>query len=150
MKLTKKQKAFADEYLANGLNATQAAIAAGYSENTANVIGCENLTKLNIKKYIEKRLSSIDKERIASQQEILEFFTDSMRNANTQKERRLAAEDLAKYYKLFTQNIEISGPNGGPIQQEVNLNNLTDEELDEIEHILNKITDNGTGKEGES
>jgi phage terminase small subunit len=44
MKLTAKQQAFCEEYLVD-LNATQAAIRAGYSPKTANVIGPENLAK---------------------------------------------------------------------------------------------------------
>ncbi len=43
--LTQKQEAFARNYVANGFNATQAAISAGYSEDTAQSIGAENLTK---------------------------------------------------------------------------------------------------------
>jgi phage terminase small subunit len=50
-KLTAKQEAFCEEYLID-LNATQAAIRAGYSEDTAAVIGCENLTKPNIQEFI--------------------------------------------------------------------------------------------------
>lgn len=45
--LTPKQQRFVAEYLID-LNATQAAIRAGYSERTAKAIGCENLTKPNI------------------------------------------------------------------------------------------------------
>ena len=44
MKLTPKQKAFADEYLICG-NVTEAAKKAGYSGKTAAVIGNENLKK---------------------------------------------------------------------------------------------------------
>ncbi len=43
-KLTPKQQRFVDEYLID-LNATQAAIRAGYSKNSARQIGVENLTK---------------------------------------------------------------------------------------------------------
>lgn len=43
-KLTDKQARFVEEYLID-LNATQAAIRAGYSEETARQIGAENLTK---------------------------------------------------------------------------------------------------------
>lgn len=43
-KLTKKQKDFC-KYLASGLNATQAALKAGYSKKTARFIASENLTK---------------------------------------------------------------------------------------------------------
>ena len=55
-KLTKKQQLFVDEYLID-LNATQAAIRAGYSVNTAAEIGCENLTKPNIQEAIAKAMA---------------------------------------------------------------------------------------------
>ena len=44
MAMTDKQAAFVREYLID-LNATQAAIRAGYSEKTARAIGHENLGK---------------------------------------------------------------------------------------------------------
>lgn len=50
--LTEKQKRFCEEYMVD-LNATQAAIRAGYSEHTAPTIGCENLIKPNIQSYIQ-------------------------------------------------------------------------------------------------
>ncbi len=52
-KLTAKQSAFVDEYLKD-LNATQAAIRAGYSAKTAGQIGEENLKKPEIALAIEK------------------------------------------------------------------------------------------------
>lgn len=52
-KLTHKQERFITEYLID-LNATQAAIRSGYSEKTAAVVGCENLTKPNIQEAIQK------------------------------------------------------------------------------------------------
>lgn len=51
--LEPRQQLFVDEYLVD-LNATQAAIRAGYSENSARAIGCENLTKPNIANAIAK------------------------------------------------------------------------------------------------
>ena len=54
--LTPKQQRFVEEYLID-LNATQAAIRAGYSEKTAAVIGAENLIKPNIAKAIEEAQS---------------------------------------------------------------------------------------------
>jgi len=56
MKLTPKQQLFVDEYLFD-LNATQAAIRAGYSTHTAKDIGCENLAKPSIKVEIDKALA---------------------------------------------------------------------------------------------
>ena len=106
--LTEKQKIFADEYLID-FNATRAAIAAGYSKRSAEVIGWENLRKPKIRQYLQKRLASKQADRIAKQDEILEFYTKSMRDPQIdQKERRLAAENLSKYYQMFTQKIEIT------------------------------------------
>lgn len=51
MALTDKQEMFCREYLID-LNATQAAIRAGYSENTARKIGSENLTKPDVQNRI--------------------------------------------------------------------------------------------------
>lgn len=56
--LTAKQEAFCEEYMID-LNATQAAIRAGYSENTATVIGSENLSK----PYIADRITELKAER---------------------------------------------------------------------------------------
>lgn len=60
MALTKKQKLFCDEYLID-LNATQAAIRAGYSPDTAKEIGCENLTKPNIRAHIDRAMAERSK-----------------------------------------------------------------------------------------
>ena len=56
VQLTKRQKAFIDEYLID-LNGTQAAIRAGYSPASANEIAAENLTKPSIKGAIDKALA---------------------------------------------------------------------------------------------
>ena len=60
MALTKKQKRFCEEYLID-LNATQAAIRAGYSTQTAYSIGDENLKKPEIKNAIDKALAERSK-----------------------------------------------------------------------------------------
>ena len=52
-KLTDKQQAFVKEYIINGGNGTQAAISAGYSENCAQEIASENLSKPLIKAELE-------------------------------------------------------------------------------------------------
>lgn len=58
--MTKKQKLFVEEYLID-LNATQAAIRAGYSPDTAKEIGCENLTKPNIRACIDREMAERSK-----------------------------------------------------------------------------------------
>lgn len=77
-KLTPKQKAFADEYIKSG-NATQAAIKAGYSDKSARFVGAENLTKPNIKSYIDAKMAEIESHKIADAKEVLEFYTAVMR-----------------------------------------------------------------------
>jgi phage terminase small subunit len=56
--LTPKQERFVEEYLID-LNATQAAIRAGYSEDSAKSIGCENLTKPNVQDAIAEARAKI-------------------------------------------------------------------------------------------
>ena len=122
MKLTEKQKRFADEYIISG-NATQAAIKAGYSKKTANRIGPENLSKLVIKNYIDERLAKLESKRIANAQEVLEYLTGVMRGDEKEevmteegisyrepsvKDKLKAAELLGKRHALFTEKQEIS------------------------------------------
>ena len=61
--LTQKQKAFADEYIKNGGNATQAYISAGYSENGANRSAQKLLSKAVITEYIAEKMEQIEKEQ---------------------------------------------------------------------------------------
>ena len=78
MALNERQKAFADHYIELG-NATQAAIKAGYSEDSARSIGSENLTKPDISAYIESRFAEIREKRVADANEVIEFYTAVMR-----------------------------------------------------------------------
>ncbi|MCT3053614.1 terminase small subunit [Leuconostoc mesenteroides] len=78
MKLTPKQKKFADEYIKTG-NATQSAIEAGYSKKTAQVIGAENLSKPMVKSYIEERMVEIASKRVMSYTEAVELLTSIAR-----------------------------------------------------------------------
>lgn len=63
MDLTPKQKAFADEYIKNGGNASDAARKAGYAKKNAEVIGAQNLRKPNISSYIAEKQSLIEKQK---------------------------------------------------------------------------------------
>ena len=94
--LTAKQKRFCDEYLVD-LNATQAAIRAGYSEKTARAIGAENLTKLDIKEYIEKRMAEKEAELIADQNEVMRYLTAVMRRELTDSVVVTVKKETSKY-----------------------------------------------------
>ena len=76
--VTEKQKRFCDEYLTD-LNATQAAVRAGYPKKTAYSIGEENLRKPEIKEYIEKRMAEKESQLIANQDEVMRYLTAVMR-----------------------------------------------------------------------
>ena len=132
MKLTEKQKRFADYYIETG-NITEAAVKAGYSKKTARVIGQENLLKPAIKGYIDEKLETMQDERTASAKEVLEFLTKSMRGEIKEevvvvegtgdgtsearmvkkqiglRDRIKSAELLGKRYRLFTDKVEVEG-----------------------------------------
>ena len=78
MNLTPKQKAFADYYIECG-NSTEAARKAGYSAKASRFIGSENLTKPNISAYIAERMQVQNEARVASADEVLQFFSSVMR-----------------------------------------------------------------------
>lgn len=78
MKLTSKQKAFADEYLICG-NATEAAKKAGYNPKSARQIATENLAKPSISAYIAERQKQIEDSRIADIKEVMEFYSAVLR-----------------------------------------------------------------------
>ena len=130
--MTEKQKRFCDEYLID-LNATQAAIRAGYSKKTAYSIGEQNLKKLELKNYIEERMKIKEDALIAKQDEVIKYLSAVMRGQSEasvvvvegygdgcseakiikkppdEKERLKAAELLGKRYGLFTDNVKVEG-----------------------------------------
>ena len=69
-KLTEKQRRFVDEYLID-LNATQAAIRAGYSVKTAREQASQNLTKLNIQQAISEKMAERSKRTGVNQDRIV-------------------------------------------------------------------------------
>ena len=104
MGLNLKQIAFADEYIRNGGNATQAAIFAGYSPKTAAQHACRMLKDVNISEYIADRQAEIDSANIASLKEIQEFRTKVLRGEEKDQfgleasllDRQKAAADLER------------------------------------------------------
>jgi len=131
-KLTAKQQRFCDEYLID-LNATQAAIRAGYSEQSARQMGTQNMSKPSIKNYIENRMEEKGKDLIADQDEVLRYLTSVLRGESqsteivvegkgegrseartiqkepSEKDRLKAAELLGKRYGIYTENVDVNG-----------------------------------------
>ena len=113
-KLTEKQKRFIDYYIQYA-DATKAAIEAGYSKKTARIIGCENLTKLN--NYIQEKLKQKEDERIASQNEILQYFTEIMRKKSEDtNDRTKCAELLGKINGMFREKIDMNVDQDKPFE----------------------------------
>lgn len=128
MKLTEKQRRFADEYIISG-NATQAAISAGYSKKYANTNVTKLLQNTTIKSYIDERLEELQSEKIATQEEVLEYLTRILRDEEKEqtlislgegeqgiidigigaKDKIKAAELLGKRYSLWTDKIDLDG-----------------------------------------
>lgn len=116
IKLTAKQQLFADEYIKSG-NATQSAIKAGYNVRSAKVIGAQNLSKLNVKAYIDAKMAEIESHKIADAKEVLQYLTRVLRGEEAEeipdnvnggtikrppliKDRTVAAREIMKRYPL--------------------------------------------------
>ena len=126
-RMNAKQKRFAEEYLID-LNATQAAIRAGYSPKTAQVQGARLLSNAMVSAYVREQLDIMHNQRTADAQEIIEYLTAVMRGEKTEqvlklsgdgvqtveeitvsaKERIRAAELLGKRFGLFNDKIDLT------------------------------------------
>ncbi|WP_419748871.1 terminase small subunit [Clostridium perfringens] len=151
MKLTPKQKAFAEYYIETG-NATESARKAGYKGKNLNRIASENLSKLDIKNYIDEKMKELESKRIAKAEEVLEYLTRVLRGKETEqvvvtenigdfmseakvvdkeisaKDKIKAAELLGKRYRLFVDKVEKDS--------NVNVNSTT-----KLDSILNQLKD---------
>lgn len=130
-KLTDKQERFIQEYLID-LNATQAAIRAGYSENTARAIGYENLTKPHIQESIaEARKAAKDrleitvdmKRKLLWETALFASEQDVFGDDKPVVKQRNPAATVASIKELNAMDgdhaatkSEITGNGGGPIQ----------------------------------
>ena len=85
MKLTAKQRLFADEYIKSG-NATQSAIKAGYANE---VSGRENLQKPTVKAYINAKMGEIESHKIADAREAMQAITSIARGETTETQAQI-------------------------------------------------------------
>ena len=109
--LTERQRRFCEIYAVN-LNATAAAIGAGYSPRTAKSIGSENLTKPEIKDYLKSLQNEGDTARIATVEEIKSMWTDILRDKEAKHIDRIrAGELLAKSAGVFSNTGKDDGKN---------------------------------------
>lgn len=126
-KMTLKQQRFADEYIITG-NLYKSAVKAGYSEKYAKAQSHKLLENVGIKSYIDERLAKLESEKIATQEEVLQYLTSVMRGEKTEpllvldgegtqkviqavpnvQSRTRAAELLGKRYGTFTDRVDIN------------------------------------------
>ena len=91
MKLTQKQRLFADEYIKSG-NATQAYIKAGYSVKTpgsAKAASSRLLTNVNLKHYIDAKMAEIESHKIADAKEAMQAITAIARGETTETQAQI-------------------------------------------------------------
>ena len=126
--LNEKQQRFADEYLID-LNATQAAIRAGYNQKTAAAQASRLLKNVNVSAYIKEQMAQKEEDTIASADEVMKYLTSVIRGKSRshvlardglgadyimekppdEKERLKAAELMGKRHQLFTDKVQVDG-----------------------------------------
>lgn len=144
-KLTPKQKAFADNYLINGYNATQAYKDSGYTfknNGVAEASSSKLLGNPKVNDYISKRLNKIDKKvetkQISVQEAINKLVADGM------------ATDFTKITNKRIKRIEIDEKTGLPIEIIETIQRIKPSELTRILELkarLEGLLDNVTQEE---
>lgn len=111
MALTPKQQRFVDEYLID-LNATQAAIRAGYRKKAAYAMGRENLHKPQIAEEIARRQAELADQAGVTVAEIVAMLKVEAKRVDdgaSHSARVRAIELLGKHIGMFKDRLEVSG-----------------------------------------
>ncbi len=127
MALTAKQARFVEEYLVD-LNATQAAIRAGYSQKTAQAIGTENLAKPVIKEALSARIQARSARTEITQDLVLTDIELIKRDAMKDKVDQggnitmvnhaaalKACELQGRHLQMWKDSMAVTGPGGSPL-----------------------------------
>lgn len=125
MSLRPKQQRFVEEYLID-LNATQAAIRAGYSPRTANEIGAENLAKPSIKAAVEAALKARASRTLVTADDVVKGLLAEARlkgKGASHAARVQAWGLLARHLGMLTDNVKVRGEATRPLAA------LTDDQL---------------------
>ncbi|BAS48397.1 bacteriophage terminase small subunit [Aggregatibacter actinomycetemcomitans NUM4039] len=164
-KLRDKQKRFIQEYLID-LNATQAAIRAGYSQKTAYSIGQENLNKPEIQRGIAEAQNKRSERTQIKQDDVIRMLLENIEIASGKKavikteirkseDGELVGDDIAqfvyesssvnrslellgKHLGMFSEKVEVSGDLHIEQRTELNLSGLDINELEQLEKLLEK------------
>lgn len=142
--LTPKQQRFVEEYLVD-LNATQAAIRAGYSAKTANRVASENLSKPDIAAAIQAQRVKLAERTMRTAADVMadigrvrasamQTIVDPQSGAEVMisyKDAIKALELEGKHLGAFVDRVELTGKNRGPVQT-LDVGKLSTEALAEI------------------
>lgn len=112
MKLTEKQKRFADYYIetGNGSESYKRVYKSCKKDETARANSSRLLTNDNVREYIQERNTQLEDDRIADMKEVKRFWTDTLRTQeNDYKDRLKASEYIAKTNGAFLEKVEHSG-----------------------------------------
>jgi phage terminase small subunit len=135
VRLTEKQKRFAEYYIETG-NITEAARKAGYKQ--PHVQGSQTLAILSVKTYIDSRLKEMSDKRIMNGEEVMQLLTSIARNQEQEdvvvfgengpeittkgmsaKDRLKALELIGKRYTLWTDKTQLEGSIGVTVVDDI-------------------------------
>lgn len=151
-KLTDKQKRFIEEYLID-LNATQAAIRAGYSAKTASRIAIELLNKTHVQAYLQERQQALQDKMDISQERVLaelaaigfadatDFVGIEMQGCGEDSYPDIVIKPTDKLPKM--KRAAIAGIKQGRSGIEIKLNDKL-RALEQISRIMGYVKDSGT------
>lgn len=106
--MTDKQRRFVDEYMVD-LNATQAAIRAGYSPKTAEVIGNQLLKKTLVSNEILKRKAKLSSVANWTAADVLKRLARLADEGYKDSDKIKALELIGRHIGMFQDKVELSG-----------------------------------------
>ena len=116
--LSDKAAAFVREYLIDK-NATQAAIRAGYSARGAGKTGHDLLQRPHVKAAVARELKAQAERTLLTADRVLldiQHFGDKAAKAGEYHAAIRSRELLGKHLRLFTDKVELTGKNDGPVE----------------------------------
>jgi phage terminase small subunit len=146
-KLTRKQKAFCDNYITNGYNGAKAARDAGYSKKCDHEIAAQNLAKVSIKEYVDNAMKTAEETHGLKMEEIfaalkrgVEYSMPDLSLAEDEEER----EEMLKLYsindgvKCISEHCKITGKYAAEKKEVVVDTSHMQDKLAEIENEFEK------------